>query len=156
MIVVSDTTAITTALKADQTGLLTLLSGTVFVPQAVWDELADRHSPLPGFIQLHQVKAPFRRPAGTESLGLGESEAIQLALELGAGVLLTDDRKARNAAAVHGIRCIWLLGLALEAKRRGRISAVRPVLEALEQTGGLYLSERVKAEVLRQAGEADR
>ena len=38
MIVVSDTTAITTLLKTGDEELLTKLFGTVIVPPAVWDE----------------------------------------------------------------------------------------------------------------------
>lgn len=44
MIVVSDTTCITTLLKAGMEDLLPALFGTVTIPQAVWDELLAFHS----------------------------------------------------------------------------------------------------------------
>jgi predicted nucleic acid-binding protein len=44
------------------------------------------------------VAARHRRLPGTETLGEGEAEAILLAKEVGADILLTDDRKARAAA----------------------------------------------------------
>jgi predicted nucleic acid-binding protein len=47
MSVVSDTTAITTLLKAERSRLLQEMFGRVFVPQAVWDELEEFHSRLP-------------------------------------------------------------------------------------------------------------
>ena len=46
MIVVSDTTAVTTLLKAGMEGLLQKLFGSVIIPQAVWDELHAFHPQL--------------------------------------------------------------------------------------------------------------
>lgn len=47
MNVVSDTTAITTLLKAGQVRLLQDMFDHVSVPQAVWDELESSHTTLP-------------------------------------------------------------------------------------------------------------
>ena len=55
MIVVSDTTAVTTLVKAGRERLLFELFGKVIVPQAVWDELLAFHSQLPDFISLRPV-----------------------------------------------------------------------------------------------------
>jgi len=46
MIVVSDTTAVTTLLKAGMEGLLSELFGSVSIPQAVWEELLAFHTQL--------------------------------------------------------------------------------------------------------------
>ena len=50
MIVVSDTTAITTLLKVGQERLLQDLFGHVFIPQSVQSELLSYHRALPDFI----------------------------------------------------------------------------------------------------------
>jgi predicted nucleic acid-binding protein len=55
-------------------------------------------------------------------LGKGEAEAILLAKEVGADILLTDDRKARAAAASLN---------------------VTTMVEVFEKQGGLYLSPDV-------------
>lgn len=154
MIVVSDTTSITTALKANESRLFHNLSEKIFVPQGVWDELARFHDSLPDFISLRPVTDPQSRLAETHSLGQGEAEAIKLAKEIGADLLLTDDRKARAAAVRVGIPCLGLLGLAIHAKRKGRIESVRDVVSVLEKDGGLYVSVEVKLEAFRIAGEA--
>ena len=52
MIVVSDTTAITTLLKAGEENLLHKLFGSVIVPPTVWHELRAFHSALPVFIEM--------------------------------------------------------------------------------------------------------
>ena len=88
MIVVSDTTAITTLLKAGMEGLLQELFGSVIIPQAVWDELHAFHPQLPDFVLLRAVARAEGRLPRTASLGLGEAEAITLAKEINADLLL--------------------------------------------------------------------
>ena len=153
MNVVSDTTAITTLLKAGQARLLQELFKRVFVPQAVWDELKDFHRELPNFVELRPVQNPGQRLSGTETLGRGEAEALLLAKELSARLLVTDDRKARAAAKRLSVPCVGLVGVVIQAKRLGKISSVRDLLEIIKIKGGLYLSESVIAEALRLANE---
>jgi predicted nucleic acid-binding protein len=90
---------------------------------------------------------------GTETLGRGEAEAIRLAKELNAALLLTDDRKARAAAVALGVSSIGLLAVVIQARKRGHIQSVRVLLDALETKGGLYLADDVKAEALKLADE---
>lgn len=153
MSVVSDTTAITTLLKAGQAGLLQELFARVFVPQAVWDELKDFHRDIPSFVELRPVSNSNQRLPGTETLGRGEAEALLLAKELNARLLVTDDRKARAAAKRLNVPCIGLVGVVIQAKRLGKIPSVRNLLEIIEAKGGLYLSDAVIAEALRLANE---
>lgn len=153
MSVVSDTTAITTLLKAKEERLLRELFERVLVPQAVWDELKAFHADLPCFIELRPTNNASHRLPGTELLGRGEAEALLLARELNARLLLTDDRQARIAARRLEIPCIGLVGMILHAKTHGNVSSVRELLRKLEVEGGLYLSDAVVAEALRLANE---
>ena len=152
MIVVSDTTAITTLLKSGDEELLAKLFGTVIVPPAVWNELRAFHSSLPAFVEVRSL-TDATAPVGSERLGRGEIEAMQLAIQIEADWLLLDDRQARATAVKLGIRCVALTGLLIKAKQLGHVRSVRELLERLEQRGGLYLSDAVKDEALRQAGE---
>jgi predicted nucleic acid-binding protein len=153
MSVVSDTTAITTLLKAERDRLLEDMFGHVFVPQAVWDELAEFHRRLPAFIELRRVGDASQRLPGTELLGRGEAEALSLALELKAQLLLTDDRRARIAAQRLGIPCSGLVGVVVRAKQLGKVPSVRDLLDSIQAKGGLYLSDAVVTEALRMANE---
>ncbi len=72
-------------------------------------------------------------------LGVGEAEAIALALEVGAEFL--------------GVRTVGPAGVLLEAKRKGVISAVKPYLDALRSIAGFRLADEVYLRVLREAGE---
>ena len=118
-----------------------------------WDELLAFHSHLPDFVLRRPVLEPDQRLAGTELLGRGEAEAIKLAQQIDADLLLTDDRKARTAATDLGIKCSGVLGLIVRAKQLGHLSSVHDSIDVLEKRGGLYLSDVVKAEALRIAGE---
>lgn len=153
MIVVSDTTAISTLLKTGDERLLRDQCGDILVPQAVWDDLLAFHSRLPNFVLLQPVTDPSQRLPGTESLGRAEAEAIKLATQLKADVLLVDDRKASLAAQGLGIKCASPLAVIVQGKRDGRVASVGHAIESLESRGGLYLSAKVKAAALHLAGE---
>lgn len=126
----------------------------VLVPQAVWDELLAFHSKPPDFTSPRPATNPTEQPPEIALLGRGESEAIKLAGEIHADLLLTDDRKARRAAADMGVPCTGLLGLVVQARRTGRIPSAQEFIDGLEKQGGLYLSDSVKAEILKLAGES--
>lgn len=53
----------------------------------------------------------------------GETEAIALAVEIGADLLLIDERKGRREAKLLGLRTTGLLGVLLEAKKAGLLSS---------------------------------
>ena len=129
MIVVSDATPISTLLKVDQATLLKKLFDTVIIPEAVSEELMVFHPQIPDFVRVQSVTARHRRLSGTEKLGKGEAEAILLAKEVGADILLTDDRKARAAAP-----CEWHFGeiaSCQEADRRLSGNQLGPVGRAI-------------------------
>jgi hypothetical protein len=155
MIVVSDTTAITTLLKAGMESLLADLFENISVPQGVWDELLAYHSQLPGFVLVRPIAGADCLLPETSSLGRGEAEAITLAKEINADLFLTDDLKARSVAGSLNIKCSGLLGLLIRGKQRGHITSVREAMGWLETRGGLYLSDAVKAEALKLAGGRD-
>ena len=61
----------------------------------------------------------------------GEAETVVLAEELNADAVLIDDRKARKIATLRGLNVIGTIGVLLNAKDKGLISEVKPLLEAL-------------------------
>jgi len=85
-------------------------------------------------------------------LGRGESEAIALAVEIGASRLILDDRRARRIARNLGVPITGTVGVDLRAKQLGVIPLVRPVLDAM-RVAGLWLSDAVYQQALQLAGE---
>jgi predicted nucleic acid-binding protein len=92
VIIVSDTTAITSLLKINRTELLRELFGDVFIPRAVHDELLKYHSQLPSFLQVRSVENEGEVKRLRVAIDAGEAEAIILAEELRADVLLVDEK----------------------------------------------------------------
>lgn len=117
-------------------GMLDVLSG-VIIPKAVFDEITKPEKEYAkelyewGKNKVTEVK---NRKA-VEYLELiidgGEAETIVLAEELNADAVLIDDLKARKIAKFKGLNVIGTIGVLLNAKDKGLISEVKPLLEAL-------------------------
>jgi predicted nucleic acid-binding protein len=153
MIVVSDTSAITSLLQIGREELLSRIYSDVFIPEAVRDELLREHSAIPEFIRCRSASDRAEVQRLLAELDLGEAEAIILAKELKADELLIDETAGRRIAAREGVNVIGLLGVLLEAKGRGIISSVRQIAEELETKAGFRLSNAVKEMFFREAGE---
>jgi predicted nucleic acid-binding protein len=144
--------------RIKQLDLLPTLYGEVVVPPAVYQEVT-READLPGAQEL--VEAVWLRVAELNDqtavqrllfwLDLGESEAIILAQELEA-TLLMDERRGRTIASTLGLSITGTAGVLLAAKKIGQIEAVTPLLDTL-LAAGIRLSPRLYEEVQRLAGE---
>jgi uncharacterized protein len=153
MIVVSDTSAVTSLVQVRRVHLLQALYEEVYVPTAVRDELLVAHAELPSFIQCVPVFNRADVSRLKRELDDGEAEAIVLAKQLRADDLLIDESAGRRVAVREGLHVIGLLGVLLEAKSRGNIVAVRPIVDDLERIAGFHVTPAVKALILREAGE---
>ena len=103
-----------------------------------------------------KMRAVTNRPLGQalrQDLDAGEAEAIALA-EVGAELLLMDEHLDRETARHLGLRWIGLIGVLIEAKRKGFIHAVKPYLDALRDLAGFRVSDALYRRVLQDEGEA--
>ena len=120
MIVVSDTSPISHLHQIGRLRLLKDLYREILVPPAVERELrsaVDLHSGMDQ--SLLRVALPRDIHRVTELLKIldqGESEAIVLAAEVGADLILIDEATGRDVAKQLGLRRTGLLGVLLEAK----------------------------------------
>lgn len=154
MIVVSDTSCITNLIAIGRAHLLADVFGRVIIPSAVRDELLVEHEDLPAFIEVQTVKdAAAVFAILSDEIDLGEAEAVILAEELNADVLLIDESAGRALAAQRGLRIVGVLGVFREAKARGFVSEIRPDVDAL-QARGFWISPALRERVLRDLGEA--
>ncbi len=161
MIIVSNTSPLTNLAAIGQLDLLCRLYTRLHIPPGVWDELNAGDQRWTGrdevitadWIERHAVQNQALVAALQRDLDLGEAESIALALELGADLILMDEREGRYAAQRLGLRVVGVVGILLEAKAKGALEAVRPHLDTLREIAGFYLSESLYQHALMLANE---
>lgn len=163
MIVISDTSVITNLAAIQHLHLLPQLYSQVTVPEAVYRELADIDPPVPGtlevqsaaWLQVRQVTdlSVVERLQHEVKLDPGESEAIALALELKADLLLIDERRGRAEADLLGLRITGLLGILVESKHRNLIAAIKPLMDAMITTSEFRVSPALYSQILEMVNE---
>lgn len=161
MIVISDSSILINLAWIKQLELLPRLYGEVVVPTAVWQEVVEKGAGKPGAEELKtavwlQVKEPANKPlihALRRDLDAGEAEAITLAIEQNADLLLMDERIGRAAAQHFGLSVMGLIGILTTAKQEGMLSEIKSSLDSLRQQAGFYISEPLYQRVLRDAEE---
>lgn len=162
MVVVSDTSPLLNLAATGEAHLLEKLFGTVVVaPAAVATEIERLRQRDPRFASTNiGVATSFASVRDRDRvtwlslfLDPGEAEAIALALEMKADLLLVDERRATHTAHRLGLKTLGLLGVLLLAKRKGHFVQVRPLLERLEDEAGLWIGQSVRVQFLNAAGE---
>jgi uncharacterized protein len=161
LIVVSDASPLISLSAIRRLGLLHELYGEVRIPQEVRREIgsldhlasSDKSTGTPDWIVTGTIRDQVLVRALGESLDRGEAEAIVLAIEHGADLLLMDERRGRQAAKRLNLNVVGVLGVLLEAKAKGLVQTIRPVLDELLGEAGFRISQVLHDEVLRLADE---
>ncbi len=152
MIVVGDASVYIALGRIDALSLLPRLYKEVHVPDAVWCEIDRPGFPPPEWIIRHSLSRPLPSADWTEPLDAGESEALHLARQLHAALVLIDEAAGRAVARRLGLEVTGTVGLLVDAKRRGLLTFIRPLLDRLRQSG-FWLSSQVYQAALTAAGE---
>jgi predicted nucleic acid-binding protein len=161
MIVVSDASPLHYLVLIEQESLLPLLFGRVVAPPAVVAELRRPESPQqvrdwlarrPAWLE---IQAASRITASDMRLGAGEAEAeaISLAREIRADLVLLDDRQGVKMARAEGLVVTGTLAVLQAAANRGIIALV-DALSALSRTS-FHHSPALFDEILRGAQPDD-
>lgn len=139
--------------------LLPNLVSRVVVPTAVAAELAEGRRigldlPVPenlSWVDLCEAPVAPLLPL-VAALGPGETAVLALALAAKDVIVILDDALARRQAETMGLRLTGTLGILLDAKRAGLISAIAPLADDLQRLG-FRLSGATRQAVLALAGE---
>jgi predicted nucleic acid-binding protein len=157
---VSDTSPVRALANLGLLGLLREIYTEVIVPPAVEKELLtppDDQAPVTlNGLSFIKIRAPSDDSGVDRFLGIldpGESEALALALEISADLVLIDEADGRASARRAGLDTIGVLGILREAKQRGMIPSLAPLLDELRDRHRFFLSTRLREEVLRSVGE---
>lgn len=159
--VVSNTTPLSNLLHLGQTQILPKLFGSVSVPTAVRDELEAyfgesaswRECISAGWIAVEPVEDRRLVKQFMMFLHAGEAEAVVLALEKNASLVLIDDRDGRDAAEENALKVCGTIGILIKAKATGLISDISSALDTLRQEHVFWLSDAMYREALRLSGE---
>ena len=145
-----------------QLGLLHLLpslADRITIPTAVAEELDEGRRlgvslPDVGTLAWVTIRSPRSTPVLrlVTDLGPGETEVLALALETEDPIVILDDALARRAAEFLGLRLTGTLGVLLDAKRKGAIPQVAPVLSELHALN-FRVAAQTRTAVLKLAGE---
>jgi uncharacterized protein len=164
VIVVSDTSPITNLASIDRLDLLHQLYGTIAIPQAVYDEMVAVGKLVPGAVEVQtlpwiqtQSVTDTQRVVDIQNnwnaIDLGEAEAIVLALESQADLLLMDERRGRSLATSYGLKVTGLLGVLLQAKGNGFVPTVKPLIDRLIEEANFRVADELYETILQVAGE---
>jgi predicted nucleic acid-binding protein len=153
MIVVADSSPLIALCRIGRLDLLHDLFGKLIIPDAVWQEVVTSHPGKAGvtevlaatWIEQQTVKDRPLVHLLRQDLGAGESEAIVLARECSADVLLMDERRGREAAKRLGLTCTGLVGILLEARRRGVVNDPAGIAQDLRDIAGFWISDELMA-----------
>ena len=161
MIVVSNTSPIVNLAAVGQLQLLQQLYDKISIPQAVHHEIVVVGVGQPGasevrssnWIETLQVQNRAMAASLQLKVDVGEAEAVARAAELDADLLLLDERQGRAAASHFGLKFTGLLGVLREAKHKGLVPAIQPILDDLIEKAGFWVTCELYDRVLQSAGE---
>jgi uncharacterized protein len=161
MITVSNTSPIISLAAIGQINLLQQIYNQIIIPPAVYNEIANAGKTdasaaavqTLSWIKTQQLIDYTPIASFPKSLHNGESEAIALAIELQADLLLIDEQLGRKVARRFGLTSIGVLGTLIRAKRAGFIASVKFLMDDLIAQVGFRVSDDLYAEILQAVGE---
>jgi hypothetical protein len=158
MVIVSDTSPVTSLIQIGRLELLNQVFGNVVIPKAVYQELCKVPNQQPVIDSqnwLFVQKAADRNLVKKleKELDEGEAEAIALALELKADYLVIDEFRGRDKAEDIGLKIIGTIGTLLEAKKKGLIPKVKPLMDDLIRNATFRIHPTLYQQVLKISGE---
>jgi len=157
--IVSNTTPLIHLAKIGKLNLLYEFFGQVNIPKAVYAECIDEKYEESvdiknsDWLLVNSVSNKNLVTALQSDIDKGESEAIALALEINADLILLDDADARRIARLYDLQITGTIGILLRAKYEGKISSFHKAINQL-QDSGFWINKNLKKQLLVEAGES--
>ncbi len=139
MIIVADSSPLISFAIIEQLSLLQKLFSNIILPETVFRESTMHDKPYSNLLRTYfehnivKVKDRLIVQVLSNSIDLGEAEAIALGLEQKINNILIDDYKGRQQALLNGLQPIGTIGVLIQAKRTKLIDAIKPLLDKLIQ-----------------------
>lgn len=156
--IVSNTTPIISLLKLNRLEILQKVYTQIYIPTAVFKE-----------IEAGKTKGYYRDLSKIDwidiaeitdkqavkyfiDLDAGEAEAIVLATEIDADLIILDEKLGRFHAKHADLKVTGTLGVLIKAKSEGFIEELKPLLDELTDKD-IWINEKLKRELLKTVGE---
>ncbi|MCF8233072.1 MAG: DUF3368 domain-containing protein [Bacteroidales bacterium] len=156
--VVSNTTPIISLLKLSRLSILKDLYSEISIPHAVYQEIEAGKSKTyyqdlskVGWVNSVKIKDKDAIKYFLD-LDAGEAEAIVLANELQADLIIVDESLGRFYAKHAGLNVTGTIGVLIKAKKQGIITKIKPLLYELIKKD-VWISKKLVSDVLKEAGE---
>ncbi|MEP6582836.1 MAG: DUF3368 domain-containing protein [Ginsengibacter sp.] len=159
-IIVSDTSCIGYLIQINCLNLLKLIYGQIIIPEAVNKEilrLEIKGHNLSEFkssawIKIYKSDNLSNVSQYQHLLDKGELEAISLAVDLKADLIIIDEKLARIVATSMGFEITGLVGILITAKNMGLISSVKDSLNKV-MSAGCRISNKLYNTALKSCDE---
>lgn len=155
---VSNTTPIISLLKLDRLELLQKIYTQIYIPTAVFDEIEagkakGYYKDLSEIDWINIIEIQDKQAVKYFlDLDAGEAEAIVLATELNADLIILDEKLGRFHAKHADLKVTGTIGILIKAKTVGLIEKLEPLLNELIDKD-VWISEKLKTEILKKVGE---
>jgi predicted nucleic acid-binding protein len=106
-----------------------------------------------GWLKRCEVKNRQLVTAFLQDLDAGEAEAIALAIEKNADLLIIDERAGRRTAQYFGLNVVGVIGVLIEGKRTGLLRNIKPFLADLREKAGFRISYSLYRRILSDERE---
>lgn len=161
MPVVSNTSPLLNLSIIGHLDLVRVQFGHVLIPSAVLDEL-QVYSSRPGaetlknaveheWIVVQDVSDAALVRTLRRDLDQGEAEAITLAVEVDASLILLDEQEGRKRARTLDLPITGALGVLLRAHQAGDLASLSDALDRLQEEAGFWIAPSLRERVLREA-----
>jgi uncharacterized protein len=156
--VVSNTTPILSLLKVNKLHILKDLYHELYIPQEVYLEI-EAGNDKEFYVDLTKIEwIKILKIQNEKSLlffldlDKGEAEAIVLANEIDANLIILDETLGRFHANHIGLKVTGTIGILLKAKEKGIIDKIEPILIELTKKG-IWLGKKLINQTLIKADE---
>lgn len=160
---VSNTSPISALAQIGRLELLRSQFSDVWIPAAVLLELRALPNPealaafdlalAQGWMKQASVSPSHFLNVLSLHIHTGEAEAIALAAEIKADIVLIDEQEGRQFAAQAGLPVTGALGVLLRAKLNREIPALKPEILALRTKARFFIAASLETKFLKSAGE---
>lgn len=154
--ILSNSTPMINFSAIDRMDILQHLFGKIYIPSAVSDELFVKGKNYPSaeplrkarFIEVLEVKNTMLADAFKKDLDAGEAEVIALSMGMKPELILLDEVAGRMIAEFYKISLTGSIGCLVEAKRRGIVSTIRPLLDDMKIKAGFWVNPKLYRRIL--------